>query len=86
MTGFQKFIKYASIVFGAYLSVVIIGVIVIVIMSIFGIFTGIDYLNKSIEYKNDSYEDRRYEDELGLLKVHFPPSLTAQIAISKSPT
>ena len=64
MTGFQKFIKYASIVFGAYLSIVIIGVIVIVIMSIFGIFTGIDYLNKSIEYKNDSYEDRRYEDEL----------------------
>ena len=62
MTGFQKFIKYASIIFGTYLSVIIIGVILIVIMSIFGAFIGIEHFRKNIDNnENDRYYENRQE-------------------------
>ena len=48
MTTFQKIIKYGAIAFAVYLSIMIIGIIVFALTTIFGITTGIEiYENQS---------------------------------------
>ena len=51
MTQLQKIIKYGAIVFGTYLSIMIIGIIILILTAIFGISTGIE------EWENEIKED-----------------------------
>lgn len=70
MTGFQKCIKVGAIIFGTYLSSIIIGIIVVIALSIVGFFMAIsgdnwifDEKSHYEEYQDDDfYEDRIYKD------------------------
>ncbi len=83
MTGFQKCIKVGAIIFGTYISAIIIGIIVVITLSIVGGFVALssddwfleekDYYE---EYKNDDYyEDIIYKD----LEDRYYKGLTNQL-------
>lgn len=60
MKEFQKIIKYASIAFGLYLAVSIIGGIVAIVVSIFTGIYGVNYLTDNLQdalKSNDSNVD-----------------------------
>lgn len=56
MTNFQKVIKYGAIAFGAYLSFIIISVIVVCLTAFFSIFIGIDYFENSTSQRVEIME------------------------------
>lgn len=58
MTQLQKTIKYGAIVFGTYLSIMIIGIIILILTAIFGISTGIE------EWENERKEDIELQEEI----------------------
>lgn len=70
MTGFQKCIKVGAIILGTYLSAIIIGIIVVIMLSFVGFFIAIsgdnwifDEKNYYEEYREDDYyEDIMYKD------------------------
>lgn len=77
MTGFQKCIKVGAIIFGTYLSTIIIGIIVVITLSIIGGFVALssdDWIleeKRYEEYRDDDYyedimykglEDKYYKD------------------------
>ncbi len=83
MTGVQKCIKVGAIIFGTYISAIIIGIIVVITLSIVGGFVALssddwfleekDYYE---EYKNDDYyEDIIYKD----LEDRYYKGLTNQL-------
>ena len=82
MTSFQKVIKYGAIVFAIYLCLMIIGVIITAVTTIFGITTGIEvFENNSNEAMITKWE-KEYSDIMGLdidLKV-------CKLAIKKGDT
>lgn len=53
MTNFQKVIKYGAIAFGAYLSFIIISIIIVSLTAFFGIFIGIDYFEHSTSQRTE---------------------------------
>lgn len=61
MTGFQKCIKVGAIIFGTYLSAIIIGIIVIIMLSFVGVFVAISGDNWIFDEKS-YYEEYRDED------------------------
>ena len=65
MTGFQKCIKVGAIIFGTYLSAIIIGIIVVITLSIVGGFVALsndDWFSEEKSYYEEYRDDDYYED------------------------
>lgn len=65
MTGFQKCIKVGAIIFGTYLSTIIIGIIVVITLSIIGGFVALSSADWILEEKHyEEYRDDDYYEDI----------------------
>ncbi len=65
MTGFQKCIKVGAIIFGTYLSAIIIGIIVVITLSIVGGFVALSSDDWFLEEKHyEEYRDDDYYEDI----------------------
>lgn len=65
MTGFQKCIKVGAIIFGTYLSTIIIGIIVVITLSIVGGFVALSSDDWFLEEKHyEEYRDDDYYEDI----------------------